>query len=65
MEGNIYKEVRFDQYCNKCKYKDLDESESPCYECLEDPVNVYSHKPVHWEEKIVKTISKPEVDENG
>lgn len=47
----IYKEVRFDQYCEKCKYKENKETESPCDECLENPVNLYSHKPVKFEEK--------------
>ena len=51
MECEVYKEVRFDQYCKTCKYEKLKEDESPCYECLENPVNVYSHKPVCWKEK--------------
>lgn len=50
MEENN-KEVRFDLYCKTCRYYDLAESEDPCYECLENPVNSYSHKPVNWEEK--------------
>lgn len=50
MEENN-KEVRFDLYCETCRYYDLAESEDPCYECLENPVNCYSHKPVNWEEK--------------
>ena len=45
------KEVRFDLYCKTCRYYELAESEDPCYECLENPVNCYSHKPVNWEEK--------------
>lgn len=51
MNDDVYKEVHFDQYCKTCKYKDLKENESPCYECLEDPVNVYSHKPICYKEK--------------
>lgn len=47
---NQYKEVYFDKYCPTCKYKDLKESEDPCYECLDEPGNVDSHKPVKWEE---------------
>lgn len=45
------KEVYFDQYCKTCQYKDVDESEDPCDECLNEPVNSYSHKPVNYEEK--------------
>lgn len=43
-----YKEVYFDQYCVTCKHKDTDD---PCDECLHNPVNLYSHKPVNWEKK--------------
>lgn len=46
-----YKEVRFDEYCKKCKHYELRETEDPCFTCLEDPINLYSHKPVKYEEK--------------
>ena len=46
-----YKEVYFNEYCQSCKFKDLKEDETPCDECLSNPVNVYSHKPVKYEEK--------------
>lgn len=45
------KEVHFNEYCATCKYRDLDESDDPCYDCLDEPVNVYSHKPVYWKER--------------
>lgn len=51
MPEYIYKEVYFHQYCKQCEYRDLDETESPCFECLEDPVNAYSHKPVKFKER--------------
>lgn len=51
MNEYVYKEVYFDQYCKTCKHKDLDEHEDPCDECLNEPQNLYSHKPVNWEEK--------------
>lgn len=49
MEGD-YKEVYFDQYCIKCKYINDDENdpESPCWDCLENPTNQDSHKPVNF-----------------
>ena len=50
MEDN-YKEVYFDQYCKTCKHENLPETDDPCDECLKETVNVYSHKPVKWEEK--------------
>ena len=43
--------VEFELYCRNCKYYEKREDEDPCFECLENPVNVYSHKPVKWEEK--------------
>lgn len=49
---NDYKEVYFDQYCKTCKYEKTNENAYPCDECLEEPANVNSHKPVKWEEKV-------------
>ena len=46
-----YKEVYFDQYCKTCKHENLPETDDPCDECLQETVNVYSHKPVKWKEK--------------
>lgn len=37
--------VEFDKYCETCQHKDLAETEQPCNECLEHPVNHNSHKP--------------------
>lgn len=44
------KEVYFHEYCKTCKNYKLDESEDPCNECLNEPSNEDSHKPVYWEE---------------
>ena len=46
-----YKEVYFDQYCKKCLYKDEDETNDACDECLANPSNINSHKPVNFKEK--------------
>lgn len=48
---NYYKEVYFDQYCKTCTHSDKYEHEEPCFECLEHPMNVYSHKPINYEER--------------
>lgn len=48
---DAYKEVYFGEYCKKCKYWEKKENEEPCDECLENPVNLYSHKPVNYKEK--------------
>lgn len=46
-----YKEVYFGQYCKKCKHYEKPDVEDPCNECLDNPINVHSHKPVNYEEK--------------
>lgn len=46
-----YKEVYFDKYCKLCKHEKLNESDEICDECLHNPINLYSHKPVNFEEK--------------
>ena len=48
---DTYKEVYFVEYCKTCKHKDLKEGDDPRCECLKEPVNLYSHKPVRWEDK--------------
>ena len=47
---NKLKIVEFEKYCKTCKHKDVASKDGPCYECLDEPVNLYSHKPVKWEE---------------
>ena len=51
MEESDYLLVDFKKYCETCKHKDVKETEDPCNECLENPTNLFSHKPVKWEEK--------------
>lgn len=46
-----YKEVYFHEYCEHCVYKELDNVDEPCNECLDNPINLFSHKPVKFEEK--------------
>ena len=48
-----YKEVYYNEYCKTCKHEKDDESDvnSPCYDCLAQPVNLYSHKPAYWTSK--------------
>ena len=43
--------VDFKNYCKTCKHKDVDEVKDPCNECLDNPVNDNSHKPVRYEKK--------------
>ena len=50
MEGGISeKEVFFNEYCPKCKYKNLQENKEPCETCLSEPSRYDSHKPIKFE----------------
>ena len=44
------KEVYFDQYCPTWVSRELKEDEEACYDCLAEPVNQQSQKPVNYEE---------------
>ena len=54
MDYQAYKEVYFHEYCKKCKHKDLKDIEEPCDECLSEPTNWNTHRPVKYEEKETK-----------
>lgn len=48
---NQTKFVDFHEYCSKCKYKEDSEDDvnSPCFDCLDEPVNTDSKKPIYFE----------------
>ena len=46
-----YKEVYFHEYCETCKFKDVKDTDDPCNECLGEPANLHSHKPVNYKPK--------------
>ena len=48
MEGDL-KIVEYEKWCPTCKHLNEPEEEEPCYECLTEPANVDSHKPINWE----------------
>lgn len=54
MDYQDYKEVYFDKYCKKCKNRKLKETDEPCDECLSEPINLQTHRPVRYEEKETK-----------
>lgn len=56
--------VDFKKYCKTCEHKDKKENEDPCAECLENPMNLYSQKPVKWEEKKNKKEKKNNVNKS-
>lgn len=44
------KECFYDVYCETCKYKNTEETDDPCNECLTFGYNIDSHKPRRYEE---------------
>ena len=62
-----YKEVYFNEYCDTCKYSDVDDVKDPCNECLGEPANLHSHKPVYYvvDEKKVKAKEAKKWDEES
>ena len=51
MDEENTKEVLFCDYCCKCKYENTPEKDPPCDDCLVEPMNINSHKPVKFEPK--------------
>lgn len=53
----LYKLVEFENWCPKCKYKDVDETSTEetkwdiCSECLDEPARVGTRKPINFKEK--------------
>lgn len=56
----IDKIVDFEKYCKTCTHCDVKEVEDPCNECLDNPVNQHTTKPIKYEEdeKKVKELEK-------
>lgn len=54
MDTQTNKEVYFHEYCKQCKHEKVKETENPCDECLGEPINWNSHRPVKYEEKGTK-----------
>lgn len=50
--------VEFDKYCKTCEYKDSKDHLDPCHECLNNPVNTDSRKPVNYKEAEKKKEKK-------
>jgi hypothetical protein len=48
MENEEYKEVYFHLFCPDCKHRKTPMTDGPCDECLSNPTNLHSHKPVNW-----------------
>ena len=45
------KEVFFHEYCKKCVHENEPEDSDACNDCLNNPSNENSHKPIRFQEK--------------
>ena len=54
MDYQAYKEVHFHEYCKTCKNRKVSNTEEPCNECLSEPINLNTHRPVKYEKKETK-----------
>jgi len=63
---NDTREVRFDEWCSKCEYSDITEDnmnpKDPCWDCLHEPMNIDSHKPINFKEAANKAEEKIKVE---
>ena len=67
----VNKIVEFDKYCKTCIHSNLIQNDNgdmpePCNSCLNEPTNVNSKKPIHYEadEKLIKIENKKLEDLN-
>lgn len=54
MDDQAYKEVYFHKYCPTCRHRKVENTETPCDECLSEPINLQTHRPVKYEKKETK-----------
>lgn len=54
--------VEFEKFCKDCRYYDKSETEDPCYECLTNPVNYNSRKPLMFKDALSKHDNKGQKD---
>ena len=62
--------VKFEDWCNSCKYFPCDpgKNDNPCNNCLSIPVNVDSKRPIFWngdEEYAKRKERKKKYDPNS
>jgi hypothetical protein len=51
--------VDFNRYCKICEHYKKNESEDPCWDCLSNPINTNSHKPVNYKvSEDIKNLGK-------
>ena len=53
----LYRFIFFHEYCKKCKHERMQKMKA-LFECLNEPENLHSHKPVNWEAKREMTLEE-------
>lgn len=51
---NREKIVEFEKYCDTCEHKNVEQHKDPCHECLSNPSNIDSRKPINYKRKEKK-----------
>lgn len=59
----VDKIVDFKKYCETCKYRELNAVCDPCDECLDNPTNMYTTRPVKYKEDEKLKNKKDNVEE--
>ena len=58
MQINTDKIVYFHDFCAQCEHYNKWETEDPCFKCLENPVNEFSHRPVYFKARDKKAKAR-------
>lgn len=58
MDYQAYKEVYFHEYCKTCRHRDVKNTDTPCDECLSEPTNWNTHRPVKYEKQVKKETKR-------
>lgn len=55
----MQKIVHFDEWCHKCVHFNVEDWDDPCSECLDNPANEDSHRPIYFKEDKSKVNGTP------
>lgn len=57
--------VDFARYCKLCDHWALKDFEEPCNDCLDNPTNLESKRPIHFKENYSDTSKKKTKNTKG
>ena len=61
----MQKIVNFDEWCHKCEHFNVVDWDDPCNDCLNNPGNEDSHRPVYFKEDTSKTHGTPRTSDRS